>query len=297
MVQGQRHAGDRGAGGGGDGGVCAAGCGLSGLLRRKNAVLPAVRAGGGGRSAGHRTVPPAGAEAGSGVPYHPGSGDGAGVHHAGGLHAADQRHGAADVSAPELVRAGEHRPDEMDGADVHPAKLRRQSGRYADALRQSPEPVSVQLLQHPQRGVPVHHAAAVPAVHGADFAVLPVPAAGEPDRSPPGDAAGQAPRRDIRRAVLRGGGYGAAGHPLLAGAARHRGGAAGAGSPGAAGRGLGTAGDIRGVLHLLRQHGADRAGASDVPPAADPRGHAGGGADQSGHQQCAGGHPAEPVHR
>ena len=43
----------------------------------------------------------------------------------------------------------EHRPDEMDGADVHSAELRRQPGRYADALRQSPEPVSVQPLQHP----------------------------------------------------------------------------------------------------------------------------------------------------
>ena len=33
--------------------------------------------------------------------------------------------------------------------DVHSAELRRQPGRYADALRQSPEPVSVQPLQHP----------------------------------------------------------------------------------------------------------------------------------------------------
>ena len=73
--------------------------------------------------------------------FHTTRGDGAGVHHAGGFYAADQRHGAADVPAPELVRAGAHRPNEMDGADVHPAKLRRQPGRHADALRQSAEPV------------------------------------------------------------------------------------------------------------------------------------------------------------
>ena len=80
---------------------------------------------------------------------HPRRGDGAGRYHAGGLHAADQRHGTADVPAPQLVCAGAHRSDEMDGADVHSAELRRQPGRYADALRQSPEPVSVQPLQHP----------------------------------------------------------------------------------------------------------------------------------------------------
>ena len=34
-----------------------------------------------------------------------------------------------------------------------------------------------------------------------------------------------------------------------------------------------------------------------VPEAARPRGHAGGGTDQSGHQQRTGSHPAEPVHR
>ena len=61
----------------------------------------------------------------------------------------DQRHSTADVPAPQLVCAGAHRPDEMDGADVHSAELRRQPERYADALRQSPEPVSVQPLQHP----------------------------------------------------------------------------------------------------------------------------------------------------
>ena len=141
MVQGQCHAGDRRAGGGGDGGIRAAGRGLSRLLRRKNAVLPAVRAGGGGRAAPRGAVPPAGTKAGADVPHHPRRGDGAGVHHAGGFYAADQRHGAADVPTPELVRAGAHRPNEMDGADVHPAKLRRQPGRHADALRQSAEPV------------------------------------------------------------------------------------------------------------------------------------------------------------
>ena len=57
--------------------------------------------------------------------------------------------------------------------------------------------------------------------------------------------------------VLRGGGYGAAGNPLLAGTARYRDGSAGAGSPCAAGRGLGTAGDVCGVFHLFGQHGAD----------------------------------------
>ena len=61
----------------------------------------------------------------------------------------------------------------------------------------------------------------------------------------------------IRRTVLRGGGYGAAGNPLLAGTARYRDGSAGAGSPCAAGRGLGTAGDVCGVFHLFGQHGAD----------------------------------------
>ena len=34
-----------------------------------------------------------------------------------------------------------------------------------------------------------------------------------------------------------------------------------------------------------------------VPEAAHPRGHAGGGTDQSGHQQRTGSHPAEPFHR
>ena len=71
------------------------------------------------------------------------------------------------------------------------------------------------------------------------------------------DTAGQAPYRNIWRAVLRGSGHGTAGHPLLAGTDRHCGGAAGAGSPCAAGRGLGTAGDVRGILHLFGQHGAD----------------------------------------
>ena len=47
-------------------------------------------------------------------------------------------------------------------------------GGMLTPFRQPPEPVSVQPLQHPQRGVPVHHAAAVPAVHGADPAVLSV---------------------------------------------------------------------------------------------------------------------------
>lgn len=50
-------------------------------------------------------------------------------------------------------------------------------------------------------------------------------------------------------------------------------------------------------FHLLGQHGPDRAGADTVPAAAGPRGHAGGGADQSGHQQCARGHTAQPVYR
>lgn len=67
--------------------------------------------------------------------------------------------------------------------------------------------------------------------------------------------------RNIWCAVLRGSGHGTAGHPILAGTDRHCGGAAGTGSPCAAGRGLGTAGDIRGVLHLFGQYGADRAGA------------------------------------
>lgn len=74
---------------------------------------------------------------------------------------------------------------------------------------------------------------------------------------PAGDTAGQASYCGIRRTVLRGGGYGAAGNPLLAGTARYRAGSAGAGSPCAAGRGLGTAGDICGVFHLFGQHGAD----------------------------------------
>ena len=108
-----------------------------------------MRAGGGGCAAPRGTVSSAGAEAGAGVPHHPRRGDGAGRYHAGGLHAADQRHSTADIPAPQLVCAGAHRPDEMDGADVHSAELRRQPRRYADALRQSPEPVSVQPLQHP----------------------------------------------------------------------------------------------------------------------------------------------------
>ena len=43
----------------------------------------------------------------------------------------------------------------------------------------------------------------------------------------------------------------------LPGTARYRDGTAGAGSPCAAGRGLGTAGDVCGVFHLFGQHGAD----------------------------------------
>lgn len=74
---------------------------------------------------------------------------------------------------------------------------------------------------------------------------------------PAGDTAGQTSYCGIRRTVLRGGGYGAAGNPLLAGTARYRDGSAGAGSPCAAGRGLGTAGDVCGVFHLFGQHGAD----------------------------------------
>ena len=42
---------------------------------------------------------------------------------------------------------------------------------------------------------------------------------------------------------------------------------------------------------------ADRAGTAAVPAAACPCGHACGGADQSGHQQCACGYPVEPVYR
>lgn len=79
----------------------------------------------------------------------------------------------------------------------------------------------------------------------------------EADCPPAGDTAGQASYCGIRRTVLRGGGYGAAGNPLLAGTARYRDGSAGAGSPCAAGRGLGTAGDVCGVFHLFGQHGAD----------------------------------------
>lgn len=72
-----------------------------------------------------------------------------------------------------------------------------------------------------------------------------------------GNTAGQAVRCGHRRALLRGGGHGTAGHPLLAGTDRHCGGVAGTGSPGTAGRGLGTAGDVCGVFHLFGQHGAD----------------------------------------
>ena len=36
-----------------------------------------------------------------------------------------------------------HRADEAHGADVHIAELRRQSGRDADALRQSAEPIPI----------------------------------------------------------------------------------------------------------------------------------------------------------
>lgn len=50
-------------------------------------------------------------------------------------------------------------------------------------------------------------------------------------------------------------------------------------------------------FHLLGQYGPDRACADTVPAAAGPRDHAGGGADQSGHQQCARGHTAQPVYR
>ena len=42
-----------------------------------------------------------------------------------------------------LLRAGGHRADEAHGADVHIAELRRQSGRDADALRQSAEPIPI----------------------------------------------------------------------------------------------------------------------------------------------------------
>ena len=127
--------------------------------------------------------------------------------------------------------------------------------------------------------------------------MLPADPPGDADGTGAGDAGGQAPVHRVRRTVLHGCGHGAARHTVLAGAGRHHGGAAGAGPPGAAGRGLGAAGDVRGVFHLLGQYGPDRAGADTVPAAAGPRDHAGGGADQSGHQQCARGHTAQPVYR
>ena len=139
----QRHAGDRGAGGGRHRRIRAAGQRLSRVLRREDALMPVLHTGGGVRPAGRGTVPPAGAAAGAGVSHGPQRRDGAGCRYADRLHAADQRHGAADVSATELVRAGGHRADEAHGADVHIAELRRQSGRDADALRQSAEPIPI----------------------------------------------------------------------------------------------------------------------------------------------------------